>query len=180
MLDSVESFMRQYLEQNERVELHPGILQDQLAVGRVLFSPASSKSDKGRGLPWEDGELSGTEQHFVELIAPTPSDTSGAEAPFSAFLLHMNNNKNLLYAGDPNVNIEYLTALDIPVDYLLVNEWNLRRGVVRRALASRFSDRQLIILPANRPMNNQQRKAVRQFFPNAQLLSVDDSRIMLK
>jgi protein phosphatase len=179
-VDSVESFLRRYLQQNQQVALHPTGLQDQLALGRALFAPVSSAAGSNRTLPWEKDELDGSGPYFVERIPLTAADSLAGEAPFSAFLLHMNNNKSLLYAGDPNVDIDYLAGWETPVNYLLINEWNLRQGAARRTLASRFSDRQLIILPSSRPMNNQQRAAIRAFFPRSEYLSADEPRAVLR
>lgn len=179
-VDSIELFLRRYLDRNEKVELHPARLQDQLALGQALFAPVSSATGNSGTLPWENGELTGSIRNFVERIPSAVSDSLGGEAHFSAFLLHMHNNKTLLYAGDPNVDIDFLAGLETPVSYILINEWSLRRGAARRMLASLFSDYQIIILPSGRPMNNQQRASIRAFFPRSKYLSAGDPRVVLR
>ena len=167
--DSIRYFMQRFLQRNQKVPLYPPGFMEQLGRGPQLFP----------FLKWNLKEAKNGTNPLVVYLPTEAERKKDSNIDFTAFLVHMKR-RNILYAGDPELDVSYLASIPQPIDYLLISDWSLRTAVARQIVKDRFEDRMIIVLPSQRPMNGQQRLDIRHAFPDARYLEKNRNRLNLR
>lgn len=152
--EEAKAFIGAFMENNEGVRLYPQTLLRQLRSDGDLFE----------SFQWHSRELDTEAQKLFHLLQN--SSSANPNEAFTAFIIRLQE-KNILYAGDPDFDPAALEIIAENIDYALINEWSLRSDSGRQAISDRLDDRKLLILPSSRPMNNREKQNIKDVFPKA-------------